>query len=210
MGLMCLWSNPRQQGQSLFRVRVVEMMRITPKWKKRINDYGFKHVTRVVSASTRKHLPWIQMSLMDFHFRKGIMCCVLGGCSWKLLWNGRGSSFPVISVLENLTQTTLASYFQQITAHVLKKIYTFLTIWEVQSDCLQVAGGDIFFETGVRWWRSTLETQDVSLFLSCFFFTGFSTEEKAWLDLIWLPLFPKGWVIVLQRHFLMDEKCSHP
>lgn len=87
-------------------------------YNKRISDEGFKQVTRVASASTRKHLPWMQM--MDFHFRKGFLCCVVGGCSWKLAWNGRGS-FPVISVLENLTQTTLPPYFQQISAHILKK-----------------------------------------------------------------------------------------
>lgn len=75
-------------------------------------------------AATRKHRPWMQMSLMDFHFRKGFVFCVLGGCSWKLLWNGRGS-FPVISLLENLTQTTLASYFQQISEHILKKYMHF-------------------------------------------------------------------------------------
>lgn len=57
-----------------------------------------------------------------FQERACVLCS--GRLFWKLLWNGRGS-FPVISVLENLTQTTLASYFQQISEHILKKYMHF-------------------------------------------------------------------------------------
>lgn len=183
------------------------MMRITPKWSKRIKDGRFKHVPGVVSVPrVDPETPAVDADESDgFPFQETdyVPCC---GRSFLEIIVER----PRFLLSSNRcfgkfdTDNTGVLFSADFRTHS-KKLYAFLTIWEVQSES---AGGwrrSFLWNWPKWWWRSTLVTQDVPLFFSCFFFTGFSTEEKAWLELIWLPLFPKGWVIVLQLHFLMDE-----
>lgn len=90
--------------------------------------------------------------------------------------NARSSSFPVTNVSQILTLGTLASYFQEnISINVLK-----VHIGDDSRSARLLSAGDWDAFLLLNWcnWRSTPMTQDVSLFLSCCFFTGFSTEEK--------------------------------